>query len=72
MLYIRTTNIIENLNGKIKKYIKNKLSFPTEDAVRKSAWLASQEIEKRWMAPILNWGVVMNQFMLIFANRIGI
>lgn len=69
---IYTTNIIENLNGKIRKYTKNKLSFPTDDAVRKSVWLALQEIEKRWTAPIRNWGVVMNQFMIIFENRIGI
>jgi transposase-like protein len=28
-----TTNLIENLNGKIRKYTKNQLSFPTDDAV---------------------------------------
>lgn len=69
---IYTTNIIENLNGKIRKYTKSKLSFPTDDSVRKSVWLALQEIEKKWTAPINNWGVVMNQFMAIFENRIGI
>jgi len=30
---IYTTNLIENLNGKIRKYTKNKLSFPTDEAV---------------------------------------
>ena len=34
---IYTTNLIENLNGKIRKYTKNKLSFPTDDAVMKPA-----------------------------------
>ncbi len=53
---IYTTNIIENLNGKIRKYTKSKLSFPTDDAARKSIWLALQEIEKKWTAPIQNWG----------------
>jgi putative transposase len=37
---IYTTNLIENLNGKIRKYTKNKLSFPTDEAVLKSAYLA--------------------------------
>ena len=32
---IYTTNLIENLNGKIKKYTKSKLSFPSDDAVKK-------------------------------------
>ena len=37
---IYTTNIIENLNGKIRKYTKNRLSFPTDEAVIKSVYLA--------------------------------
>ena len=67
---IYTTNLIENLNGKIRKYTKTKLSFPTDDALRKSVWLAIGEIEKKWMVPIRNWGIVMNQFLVIFENRI--
>ena len=69
---IYTTNTIENLNGKIRKHTKSKLSFPTDDAVRKSVWLALQEIEKKWTAPVKNWGIVMNQFIAIFENRIWI
>ena len=69
---IYTTNLIENLNGKIRKYTKTKMSFPTDDALRKSVWLALQEIEKKWTMPIRNWGLVMNQFLTIFENRIGI
>jgi putative transposase len=40
---IYTTNLIENLNGKIRKYSKNKLSFPTNQAVMKSVFLAMTE-----------------------------
>ena len=69
---IYTTNLIENLNGKIRKYTKTKMSFPTDDALRKSVWLALQEIEKKWTMPIRNWGLVMNQFLAIFEERIGI
>lgn len=64
--------MIENLNGKIRKYTKTKLSFPTDDALRKSIWLAISEIEKRWTVPVRNWGIVMNQFIAIFENRIGL
>jgi len=67
---IYTTNLIENLNGKIRKYTKNKLSFPTDDAVKKSVFLALGEITKKWTMPIRNWGVILNQFMTIFENRI--
>jgi len=68
---IYTTNIIENLNGKIRKYTKNKLSFPTDEAVKKSVFLAIGEVTKKWTQPIRNWGVILNQFMLIFEDRIN-
>ncbi len=42
LLVIYTTNLIENLNGKIRKYTKNKMSFPTNGAVLKSAFLTIQ------------------------------
>jgi len=67
---IYTTNLIENLNGKIRKYTKNKLSFPTDQAVKKSVYLAINEITKKWTQPIRNWGLILNQFMTIFENRI--
>ena len=67
---IYTTNLIENLNGKIRKYTKTKLSYPNDDAVKKSVYLAIGEIEKKWTVPIRNWGIVLNQFIAIFEDRI--
>jgi transposase-like protein len=68
---IYTTNVIENLNGKIRKYTKNKMSFPTDDAVLKSVYLSIHEATKKWTMPIRNWGTILNQFMIIFENRIN-
>lgn len=69
---IYTTNLIENLNGKIRKYTKNKLSFPNDDALKKSVYLAIAEIEKKWYQPIWNWALIFNQFITIFENRIQV
>lgn len=69
---IYTTNLIENLNGKIRKYTKTKLSFPTDDAVKKAVYLSLMEIEKKWTQPIWNWGLVMNQFIIIFGDRMRV
>jgi transposase-like protein len=68
---IYTTNLIENLNGKIRKYTKNKLSFPTDEAVLKSTYLAIREATKKWDKPIKNWGIILNQFLIIFENRLN-
>lgn len=69
---IYTTNLIENLNGKIRKYTKNKLSFPNDDALKKSVYLSIMEIEKKWCQPIWNWDMIFNQFLTIFENRIQV
>lgn len=69
---IYTTNLIENLNGKIRKYTKNKLSFPTGDAMMKSVYLAINEATKKWGMPIHNWGIILNQFLAIFEKRVRI
>jgi transposase-like protein len=69
---IYTTNLIENLNGKIRKYTKNKLSFPTDEAVMKSVYLAVREATKKWSMPIRNWGIILNQFLTIYEKRVRI
>jgi putative transposase len=66
---IYTTNLIENLNGKIRKYTRNKLSFPTDEAVLKSVYLAIYESTKKWTMTIHNWGQILNQFLIMFENR---
>ena len=67
---IYTTNLIENLNGKIRKYTKNKLSFPTDDAMMKSVYLAVREATKKWSMPVRNWGIILNQFLTIYEKRV--
>lgn len=67
---IYTTNLIENLNGKIRKYTKNKLSFPTDEAVMKSVYLAVREATKKWSMPVRNWGIILNQFLIIYEERV--
>lgn len=67
---IYTTNLIENLNGKIRKYTKNKMSFPTDKALKKSVYLAVFEITKKWTMPIRNWPIILNQFIAIFEDRV--
>ena len=67
---IYTTNLIENLNGKIRKYAKNKLSFPSDQAVMKSVYLAVREATKKWSMPVRDWGIVLNQFLVIFEKRV--
>jgi len=66
---IYTTNTIENLNRGIRKYTKTKTQFVNENAASKSIYLSIKNIEKAWSKPIASWGLIMNQFLIIFENR---
>ena len=66
---IYTTNTIENLNRGIRKYTKTKTQFPNENAATKSIYLSIKNIEQAWTRPILNWGLILHQFMIRFEDR---
>ena len=61
---------MENLNGKIRKYTKNKLSFPTDEAVMKAVYLAIRQSTNKWTMAQRNWGQIINQFLILFENRL--
>lgn len=66
---IYTTNTIENLNRGIRKYTKTKTQFPNENAASKSVYLAIKNIEEAWNVPIKHWGLILNQYLIIFEDR---
>lgn len=66
---IYTTNTIENLNRGIRKYTKTKTQFPNENAASKSIYLAIKNIENAWLIPIKHWGLILNQYIIIFEDR---
>lgn len=68
---IYTTNAIESLNMTLRKVIKNKRMFPSDDAVIKLLYLAIERISKKWTMPIHNWKAAMNHFMIELGDRIS-
>ena len=69
---IYTTNAIESLNMSIRKVIKNKRFFPSDDAAFKQIFLALQNISRRWTMPIRDWNLAVNRFMIEFGDRMPI
>jgi transposase-like protein len=67
---IYTTNAIESLNSTLRKYIKNKRVFPSDDAALKQLYLALRNISKKWTMPIQNWKQAMNSFSIMFGDRL--
>ncbi|HSK74587.1 MAG TPA: IS256 family transposase [Pyrinomonadaceae bacterium] len=67
---IYTTNAIESLNMSLRKIIKTRGSFPSEEACLKLLYLGLKNAAKKWTMPIPNWGLAMNQFAIMFEDRI--
>ncbi len=67
---IYTTNAIESLNSVIRKAIKNRKIFPTDQSVLKVIYLATEKASAKWTMPIRNWKAAMNRFEIMFPDRI--
>jgi len=67
---IYTTNAIESLNSVIRKAIKKRKLFPTDNAALKVIYLAITDASKRWTMPIRNWKVALNHFMIEFEEQL--
>ena len=59
---IYTTNAIESLNSVIRKAIKKRKLFPTDDSAKKVIYLAIQAASKKWTMPIRHWKPALNRF----------
>jgi putative transposase len=66
---IYTTNAIESLNRSLRRVLKTRGAFPNDEAVRKVLYLALKNASKKWSMPIANWNVALNQFAILFADR---
>ena len=67
---IYTTNAIESLNSVIRKAVKKRKLFPSDDSVKKVVYLAIQQASKKWTMPIRNWKAALNRFIIEFEDRL--
>jgi putative transposase len=66
---IYTTNAIESVNARLRKIIKTRGHFPSDDAAGKLIWLALRNITADWGKAAHNWKEAMNQFAILYAER---
>ncbi|MBN6208252.1 transposase, partial [Ralstonia pickettii] len=61
---------IENINAQLRKIIKTRGHFPTDEAATKLIWLALRNITATWKnRAVLEWKQAMNQFAILYADR---
>ncbi|TSJ83256.1 IS256 family transposase [Chitinimonas sp. BJB300] len=66
---IYTTNAIENINAQLRKIIKTRGHFPSDEAATKLIWLALRNITADWSRAAKDWKTAMNQFAILYADR---
>lgn len=69
---IYTTNAIESVNAQVRKIIKTRGHFPTDDAASKLIWLALRNITAGWGAAAHHWKEAMNQFAILYDDRFNV
>jgi len=67
---IYTTNTIESVNRSLRKIIKNRAIFPSDDALSKLLYLALKNISQKWTMPVYDWKAALNRFSIQFEDRI--
>jgi len=67
---IYTTNAIESLNSTYKRLNRQRSVFPSDTALLKALYLATQIATKKWAYPLRNWGKVYGELSIMYADRI--
>jgi len=56
----------------MRRIIKNKRVFPTDESVFKVLYLGINNISKKWSLPIKDWKMAMNRFSIEFGQMVGL
>jgi putative transposase len=68
---VYTTNAVESLHMSLRKIIKNRGSFPNEEAAMKLLYLALKNVSKKWET-VQSWKSALNRFEILWGNRIKV
>jgi putative transposase len=66
---VYTTNAIESIHSQLRKIIKTRGHFPSDDAASKLIWLALRNITSDWGRAAKEWREAMNQFAILYEDR---
>ena len=69
---IYTTNAVEGYHRQLRKVTETKGAFTNDMALLKLVYLATMNIQKKWTSPLHNWSATIQQFYIIFEDRIDL
>jgi putative transposase len=66
---IYTTNAIESLNAKLRRAVRTRGHFPTDESALKLLFLVLNLAAKQWKMPPREWSMAKAQFAILFEDR---
>jgi putative transposase len=66
---IYTTNAIEALNSKLRRAVRTRGHFPSDDAATKLLYLVLNHAVADWKRPPREWAEAKTQFAVMFKER---
>jgi transposase-like protein len=69
---IYTTNAIESLTYSLRKVLQGRAAFPNDESIVKLLYRGLQHVAKRWTQPIRDWKAALNQFVILFGERVPV
>ena len=69
---IYPTNAIESLNMTLRKIIKNRGHFPSDESATKLIYLALRNATTKWTMPLKDWKKALTQFAIIYKDRVPV
>jgi putative transposase len=68
-IFIPVTNAIEALNSKLRRAVRARGHFPSDEAATKLLFLVLNRSEKEWIMPPREWCMAKAQFAVLFGER---
>jgi putative transposase len=69
---IYTTHAIESLHDSLRKGLKGRGAFPNDESIVKLLYMGLQHVAKKWTQPIPEWKAALNQFVILFGERVQV
>lgn len=67
---VYTTNAIESLNYSMRKVLKNRGAFPNDESIMKLMFMGLKNVARKWTRPIRDWKAALNQFVILYGDRV--
>jgi len=69
---VYTTNAIESLHSTIRRSVRSRGHFPSDESATKLIWLVLRNVTADWKMPPISWHAAKAQFAIVFGDRFNL